>query len=106
MKKIALSVAAFALFGTAGLAVAGDAEAGKTVFASKGCVGCHGANGVSAVPTYPNLAGQKEQYLSLSIKAYKEGKRSSTNAASMNPMAAMLSDADIDNVAAYLAGLK
>jgi cytochrome c553 len=24
----------------------------------------------------------------------------------MNPMAAMLSDADIDNVAAYLAGLK
>lgn len=106
MKKIALTIGAFVLSGAASLAVAGDAEAGKTVYASKGCVACHGANGVSAVPTYPNLAGQKEQYLTLAIKAYKEGHRESTNAASMKPMAAMLSDADIENVAAYLSGLQ
>lgn len=106
MKKVALSVAALMLSGAAGLAVAGDAAAGKAVYASKGCVGCHGANGVSAVPMYPNLAGQQEQYISLAIKAYKDGTRNSANAASMKPMAAMLSDADIENVAAYLAGLK
>ncbi len=106
MNKIALSVAALMLSSTAGISAAADAEAGKAVFASKGCVGCHGADGISAVPTYPNLAGQKEQYLALSIKSYKDGTRNSTNAASMKPMAAMLSDADIENVAAYLAGLK
>lgn len=106
MKKIALAVGALVLSGAANLAVAGDAEAGKAVFASKGCVGCHGADGISAVPTYPNLAGQNEQYIALSIKAYKDGSRNSTNAASMKPMAAMLSDADIENVATYLSGLK
>ncbi len=104
MKKIALSLVAAAL--ATGSAVAGDAAAGKTVYSSRGCMGCHGPAGVSAAPMYPNLAGQKEQYLTLAIRAYKDGSRSSANAAMMKPMAAMLSDADIDNVAAYLAGLK
>ena len=106
MKRFALSAAAVALFAASGASFAGDAEAGKAVFTSKGCVGCHGANGVSAVPMYPNLAGQKAQYAALALKAYKDGTRSSTNAASMKPMAAMLSDADIENVAAYLESLK
>lgn len=106
MKKIALSFAAILLAGATGSVLAGDAEAGKTVFATKGCAGCHGPAGVSVAPMYPNLAGQKEQYLTLAIKAYKDGTRNSANAASMKPMAAMLSDADIDNVAAYLSGLK
>lgn len=105
MKKVALSLAAL-MFAAAGSAVAGDAEAGKTVYASKGCAGCHGPAGVSAAPMYPNVAGQKEQYAVLALKAYKDGTRNSANAAAMKPMAAMLSDADMENVAAYLASLK
>ena len=96
-KAIYLVVAA-ALFGAQGSALAGDAAAGKAKSAM--CAGCHGANGVSAAPIYPNLAGQKEQYLAKSIKAYKSGAR---NDASMKAMVGALSDADIDNLAAYYA---
>jgi cytochrome c553 len=106
MKKIALSLASLLLAGTAGLANAGNAEAGKLAYESKGCVGCHGAAGISAAPIYPNLAGQKEQYLSMAFKAYKDGHRNSPNAASMKPMSMLLSDTEIADVAAYLAGLK
>lgn len=106
MKTVLTSIAALLLAGAAGSALAGDAEAGKTVYATKGCAGCHGPNGISAVPQYPNLAGQKAQYAVLALKAYKEGQRNSPNAAAMKPMAMMLSDADMANVSAYLESLK
>jgi cytochrome c553 len=83
-----------------GAALAGDAAAGKAK--SVTCIGCHGANGISAVPLYPNLAGQKEQYLISSMKAYRDGQR---NNPIMSPMAKPLSDEDIANLAAYYAGL-
>lgn len=83
---------------------AGDAAAGKAKAAV--CAGCHGQNGISAVPTYPNLAGQKEAYLVQAIKDYKTGVRNGPQAATMKPMVANLSDADIANLAAYFAGLK
>ncbi len=85
-------------------AQAADVEAGKKI-ASSVCLACHNANGISTTPIYPNLAGQHEQYLVTSIKAYKDGGRSGGNAAVMTPMVANLSDADIENVAAYYASL-
>lgn len=101
MKQILTSVAICVFLGATGGAVAGDAAAGKAKSAS--CAGCHGANGISAVPTYPNLAGQQEQYLVKSLKDYKSGARGD---ATMKAMVAPLSDADIENLAAYYAGLK
>ena len=80
---------------------AGDAAAGKAK--SMTCAGCHGANGISAIPTYPNLAGQKEAYLAKQIKAFKDGTRKDP---SMNAMVKALSDADIANIAAYYANMK
>ena len=106
MKTITSAFAALILAGAATGAMAGDVAAGKTVYATKGCAGCHGANGISAVPMYPNVAGQKAQYAVLALKAYKAGERNSANAAAMKPMAAMLSDADMENVSAYLESLK
>ncbi|MCB1773310.1 MAG: c-type cytochrome [Gammaproteobacteria bacterium] len=105
MKAIVTCMAVLAL-ATGGNAIAGDAAAGKTVYNTKGCAGCHGPAAVSMLPQYPNLAGQKAQYAVLALKAYKDGQRNSTNAAAMKPMAMMLSDADMDNVAAYLESLK
>jgi cytochrome c553 len=64
------------------------------------CAQCHGRNGISIVPIYPNLAGQKEQYLVLSLKAYRSGER--VNMA-MTPHARKLSDEDIADLAAYYA---
>lgn len=77
-------------------ASAGDAAAGKAKSAA--CAGCHGPDGNSPSPMYPNLAGQKKDYLVKSIKAYKSGARGD---ATMKAMVAGLSDADIENLAAY-----
>ena len=80
---------------------AADAAAGKAK--SVVCAACHGANGISIAPMWPNLAGQKELYLSTQIKAFRDGVRKDP---SMSPMVAGLTDADADNLAAYYAGLK
>ena len=101
MKKVLLSLAAVALVGAMGSAVAGDAAAGKAKSAV--CVACHGANGISAIPNYPNLAGQKEAYIVKQLTAFKSGTRTDPV---MAPMAMPLSDADIANLAAYFSGLK
>ncbi len=82
-------------------AVAGDAAAGKAKSAL--CAACHGADGISPSPLWPNLAGQKEAYLVKQIKAFKNGERKDP---SMAPMVAGLTDADIENLAAYYASLK
>ncbi|MBK1850895.1 MULTISPECIES: c-type cytochrome [unclassified Marinobacter] len=84
-------------------AAAGDAAAGKAKAAV--CAACHGQNGVAQIPMYPNLAGQHEQYLAASLKAYKNKQRSGGQAAIMQGQAAALSDEDIANLAAYYASL-
>lgn len=102
MKRQILTVlSAVALTAASSVAVAGDAAAGKAK--AMVCAGCHGAAGISTVPTYPNLAGQKEQYLVAQIKAFRDGTR--TNA-TMNPMVKNLTDADAENIAAYFSSLK
>ncbi len=78
----------------------GDAIAGKNK--STICAQCHGANGISIVPIYPNLAGQKEQYMILALKAYRSGER--VNMA-MTPHARKLTDEDIADLSAYYASL-
>ncbi len=79
---------------------AGDTEAGKAK--SVTCAACHGGAGISPVGTFPNLAGQKEEYLAAQIKAFRDGARVS---AQMQPMVSGLSDDDIANLAAYYASL-
>ncbi len=91
----------------AGLARAGDGdvEAGRTKFVL--CASCHGADGRSGVvPEYPRLAGQSRKYLVSALQAYRAGRRTGTYAALMAETARTLSDADIDNLAAYLATLE
>ena len=102
MKRQLFTVlSAVALTVSANTAFSADLAAGKAKAAT--CAGCHGANGISAVPTYPNLAGQKEAYMVKQLKAFKDKTRTD---ATMNAMAAPLSDADIANVSAYFASLK
>ena len=99
MKSILLGlVAGAALF--AATANAGDVAAGKAKSAV--CAACHGSAGISPTPIWPNLAGQKEQYLVAQLKAFKEGTRQN---AQMAPMVTNLSDEDISNLAAYYARL-
>ncbi len=79
---------------------AGDPEAGKAK--STTCLACHGADGISPTSVWPNLAGQKEEYLLMQLKAFKSGERKN---AQMAPMVANLSDEDLADLAAYYASL-
>ena len=80
--------------------VAGDAAAGKQRAAS--CAACHGADGISPNDTWPSLAGQNAAYLVRILSAYKSGDQKDV---AMTPLAQALSNADIQNLAAYYAGL-
>ena len=82
-------------------ALAGDAAAGKAKSAL--CASCHGPTGISMSPVWPNLAGQKEQYLIKQITAFRDGTRQDPM---MAPMVAALSDTDIENLAAYFSSQK
>lgn len=101
MKKTTALMVALAFAGATGVAqAAGDASAGKAKAGT--CAGCHGPAGISNNPLWPNLAGQKEQYLAKQMKAFRDGDRSDPM---MSPMAKPLSDEDIANLAAYYSSL-
>jgi cytochrome c553 len=78
--------------------MAGDAAAGKT--AATACGACHGADGNSAAPTFPKLAGQGEKYLLKQMKDIKSGAR---DVPAMAGQLTNLSDADMENIAAFFA---
>jgi cytochrome c553 len=100
MKKLASIISVLCLSLFAVVSHAGDIEAGKAK--SVTCAACHGGEGISPTGTWPNLAGQKEQYLLAQLKAFKDGTRVN---AQMAPMVAGLSDDDMANLAAYYASL-
>jgi len=81
---------------------AADAQMGKKL--SDGtCAACHGQNGIGIIALYPNVAGQKREYVVAQLRAFRDGSRKNPI---MSPMAAHLSDADIENVAAFFASLQ
>lgn len=67
------------------------------------CVACHGNDGVGITPDYPTLAGQHEDYIEHTLKAYKSGARK-------NPIMAgfvtTLKDEDITAIANFFAAQK
>jgi len=77
---------------------AGNASAGQNK--STVCHACHGATGQSIQPIYPNLGGQHQDYLSQSLRSFRNGSRQN---AIMNGFAANLTDADIEDISAWYA---
>jgi len=64
------------------------------------CFSCHGPNGNSQNPAWPRLAGQNAVYIAEQLHLFKDAVRKNPV---MQPMAAGLSDQDIDNVAVFFA---
>ena len=71
--------------------------------ASTVCAACHGADGNSAAAANPNLAGQEADYITLQLAHFKAGIRAN---ATMQAMAATLSDADMRALGVYFAQQK
>ncbi|WP_455216975.1 c-type cytochrome [Kaarinaea lacus] len=101
MKTLVKLAVASAILSLSVTAQAGDAAAGKAKSAN--CAGCHGLNGKSNNPNYPNLAGQKSNYLVKATKDYRDGNRKDPM---MSSMATGLSDADIEDLAAFYSSVK
>lgn len=80
-------------------AMAGDAAAGKALVTA--CGACHGADGNSMAPNFPKLAGQGEKYMVKQMKDIKAGARTVPE---MTGQLDKLSDADLENIAAFYAG--
>ena len=83
-------------------AQAANVIAGQARVASV-CSNCHGMKTPSADAPFPVLAGRDAQYLTGALKQYRDKTRKSDI---MNALAGSLTDADIDNVAAYYSRLK
>ena len=64
------------------------------------CDRCHGVNGNSTDPRSPALAAQRIDYHEKVLRAYQKGERKSPEMAAMSPL---LTDADIEGLAAYYA---
>lgn len=102
MNKLLLATAAIALAGSMGTAFAGETAAGQAKYAM--CIGCHGADGAgNAAAGYPTLKGRDSAFVKDQLTAFRSGARVN---ATMQAMTASLTDADIDNLAAYVATLK
>jgi cytochrome c553 len=95
---VAATVAWFAASG----AVAADTEQGRQK-AEQVCVACHGKDGSTPIdPSYPRLAGQHQDFLLQVLKDYKNDRRKNPI---MSAQAKQLSNRDMQNLAAYYAGL-
>ena len=79
-----------------------DIAAGGAKYAEV-CAACHGQDGNSAVPANPKLAQQHPEYIVKQLQEFKAGKRVSPV---MQGFAAMLSDADMKNIAYWAATQK
>lgn len=93
-----------ALMLTASVTVAEELDGAK-LYVDKTCASCHGDAGNKPIAeNYPKLGGQNKAYLIDKLKGYKAGEVKGNQAAVMTPMAAMLSDDEMEAVATYLSG--
>ena len=89
--------------GAAPSAVAKPDPARAKSIVNQVCAACHGADGNSVAAANPNLAGQHADYITLQLMHFKAGIRVS---ATMQAMAATLSDADMQALGAYFSQQK
>jgi len=102
MNKWLVSISIALALGAAAVQAAGDVAAGKAKSAT--CIACHGPNGNSPTnPVWPKLAGQHPAYIVKQLTEFKAGARKDNL---MAPMAAPLSDQDMQNLAAYFSDQK
>jgi cytochrome c553 len=109
MKVALVSVVLLSSIGFVNLANAANVDKGQALVEKGNCASCHGA-GLNApiLPNYPKLAGQHPDYLYYALSAYKVGNGNAKfgrNNAIMSSQAQAYSDADMRDIAAYIASL-
>ena len=77
-------------------AQSGDVEAGRALAGQ--CRTCHGLDGRAQIPVAPNIGGEPASYLAAQLRAFRSGERVNEM---MSVVAASLTDAQIDDLAAW-----
>lgn len=98
---------------TIGTANAEKAALGKKLYlggdSAKGisaCMACHGPNGAgNPGAKFPAVQGQQSMYVVKQLQDFRSGTRKNDPAKMMSSIAAKMSDAEIEAVAEYIAGL-
>ncbi|MGE0079788.1 MAG: cytochrome c [Thiohalomonadaceae bacterium] len=89
------------------------AQAGGKIYrggiAAKGvsaCMACHGPSGSgNPAANFPSVSGQQALYVAKALRDFRSGARTTDPAGMMRNVAARMSDAEIDAVAEFVAGL-
>jgi len=97
--KVLLNVAAAAMLGAVQVH-AQDNTAGEALYQSV-CKNCHGPT-ARGMASFPKLSGQTSEYLAMRLEQYRAGEKVGPNTPLMQPLAVVLSDEDIANLAAYI----
>ena len=82
-------------------------QGGNSATGIPACMGCHGPHGTGNPPAaYPALAGQHAGYIAAQLKLFRSGTRANDLNAMMRNAVAHMTDAEIDAVSNYVAGMK
>lgn len=81
-------------------------RAGNAASGVPACAACHGPTGAGNVQAkFPRLSGQHAAYTAQTLKDFRAGARANDAGQMMRNIAAKMTDAEIDAVAAYVEGL-
>jgi len=70
------------------------------------CSGCHGPTGAgNPAAKFPQIAGQQKKYVVKQLKSFKSGARNNDTGKMMQNVAIKMTDAEMEAVAEYIAGL-
>ncbi len=85
----------------------GSAGDGKKLYATKTCIACHGKDGLKPVlKTYPAIGGQDQKYMVQQMGDIKNSVRKNGLTAAMQPVMHLVTDAELQAIAEYLANVK
>ena len=79
-------------------------KAGDYIRAIPSCSSCHGPRGLGVPGQFPRISGQHATYTASTLKSYKNGSRA--NNKQMMAISSRLTEAQINALAEYLAGLE
>ena len=106
--KLSKLLLAPAVFAALSLTVSTTALAdGADLYQKKTCWSCHGKDANSPImKMYPKLAGQNADYAYNQMKDIKSGKRNNGQTAAMKGVMSLVNDAEMRDIANWLATLK
>ncbi len=80
---------------------------GNTESSIAACTGCHAPNGTgNPAANFPRLAGQHAKYISKQLRAFRSGARTNDAGKMMRNITKRMTDAEIEAVSQYIAGLR